>query len=164
MSPPPNFIHYWSLATPPAKLGLFVPLTSKPEESTALKEFLLGGYDLVQDTHEPETLQWFALKYSNPAGTQFAIFDTSAAESGREAHLNGAVAAALMQNKERLLIPGDDGVNIRKVDILASKVEKPGDGLTKGLQNGLRVLIKAKESKIGDVKAFLEVKYHLRCW
>lgn len=146
---------------PVAKLGLFVPLTAKSTEITDVTEFLLKGYELVQDEFEPETLQWFALKDSTADGNHFLIFDTSAAESGRDSHLNGAVAAALMQNRDRLLVPGEKGVNIRKVNILASKVQRPADGLTKGLSGGIRVLIKAKVSKTQEVKDLLQVRIEM---
>lgn len=64
-----------------------------------------------------------------------------------------------MGNKDTLLIPGEEGVNIRFVDILASKVNKPagGAGLNKGLQFGLTALLKAKESQVDAVKKFLIV-------
>ena len=55
----PQFAH-----TPPATLGLFLPLHAKPETSAALADFLLTGYSLVSDDREPETLQWFGVKYT----------------------------------------------------------------------------------------------------
>ena len=135
-----------------------MPLNTKPEQSKATHDFLLKGYEIVEAT-EPETLQWFAVK-TEGADTKYTIFDTSAAEAGRQAHLQGEVAAALMKNKETLLVPGNEGVNIRFVDILASKVIKPtpAEGLSKGLQAGLSVLLKAKDSQVDAVKKFLTVR------
>ncbi|THH30044.1 hypothetical protein EUX98_g4154 [Antrodiella citrinella] len=152
----------------PAQLGLFVPLTAKPSEATALSEFLLAGHTLVQN--EPETLQWFAIKYTSPPlfgqnptpdtppETQFLIFDTFAADAGRQAHLAGPIAAALMKNREALLVEGDAGVAIQPIQLLAHKVTKPaGDasGVTQGLQVGLRVIFTAKADKIDAVKEHL---------
>ncbi|KAK7696453.1 hypothetical protein QCA50_001110 [Cerrena zonata] len=137
------------------KFGLFVPLTAKPDQSQATYEFLLKGYEIVEAT-EPETLQWFAVKVSE-ADAKYIIFDTSAAESGRQAHLEGQVADALMKNKETLLVAGEEGVNIGFVDILASKVIKPtgAAGLAKGLQAGLSVLFKAKDGQADALKNLL---------
>jgi hypothetical protein len=47
----------------------------------------------------------------------FGIFDAFQAESGREAHLNGRIAAALMGKASELLA---EAPKIEKVDILAS--------------------------------------------
>ncbi len=67
---------------------------------------------------EPETNAWFALKLGP---STFGIFDTFAAESGREAHLSGKVAAALMQKAPELLA---ETPKIQKIDVLASKSAK----------------------------------------
>ncbi|CAL1701808.1 unnamed protein product [Somion occarium] len=140
------------MSTP--NLGLFVPLTAKPDQAQAVHDFLLKGYEIVQE-HEPETLQWFAVRASE-SDSKFIIFDTFAAESGRQAHLQGQVAEALMKNKDTLLVDGAKGVNIRLVEILASKVVKTGGGgLTKGLQYGLSVLVTAKAEQVDVVKKFL---------
>ena len=48
----------------------------------------------------------------------FGIFDAFEAESGREAHLNGRIAAALMAKAPDLLA---EPPNIEKVDVLATK-------------------------------------------
>jgi len=63
-----------------------------------------------------------------------------------------------MANKDTLLVPGDEGVTISPVEILASKVKPTATGkggVTGGLKNGLRVLIKAKPEKVTQVKEFL---------
>ncbi|KAF8499999.1 hypothetical protein BU17DRAFT_102647 [Hysterangium stoloniferum] len=101
-------------ATNTAKLGLYVPLHAKPEKAEAVKEFLISALPLVQT--EPETLQWFAYRVSE---TEFGIFDTAAAESGIQAHLNGPVAAALMANADALLAQPP---NIQKFEVLALKI------------------------------------------
>ncbi|KAF8581963.1 hypothetical protein K439DRAFT_1635744 [Ramaria rubella] len=97
------------------KVGLYVPLVAKPEKAEAVKQFLISAGPLVEG-EEPETLQWFAYRKSE---TEFAIFDTNTSESGRNAHLNGKAAAALVANAADLFATP---LNIQKFDILASKV------------------------------------------
>jgi quinol monooxygenase YgiN len=72
---------------------------------------------LVQQ--EPGTTTWFALRLGP---STFGIFDTFAAEDGRQAHLNGPIAAALMAKAGELLAKQPV---IEKVDILAAKLESP---------------------------------------
>ncbi|TCD71052.1 hypothetical protein EIP91_000144 [Steccherinum ochraceum] len=151
------------MSTP--SLGLFVPLVAKPDQTAAVEQFLLAGHTLVQN--EPETLQWFAIKYdapeSNPTktiDTHFLIFDTFAGESGRQAHLEGPIAQALMANRPTLLVEGDEGVAIKKVEVVASKVSKssgvPASDVKQGLPVGFRVLLTAKADKVDEVKNFLK--------
>ena len=96
------------------KTGLFVRLEAKAGKEAAVEEFLNGGLDLVND--EPETTVWFALKFDD---STFGIFDAFEGESGREAHLNGRVAEALMANADELLASPP---KIEKVDVLAAKL------------------------------------------
>lgn len=95
------------------KVGLFVRLEAKAGKEAAVEEFLNGGLDLVND--ELATTVWYALKFSD---STFGIFDAFEGESGREAHLNGKVAAALMAKAGELFaVPP----TIEKVDVLAAK-------------------------------------------
>ena len=48
----------------------------------------------------PGTFVWFALRTDD---TTFWIVDAFPGATGRQAHLDGSIAAALMQNAERLL-------------------------------------------------------------
>jgi quinol monooxygenase YgiN len=95
------------------KVALWVALRAKPGKENEVAEFLKSALPLVEA--EPETNTWFALKLG-PSG--FGIFDTFAAESGREAHLSGKVAAALMEKAPDLLA---EAPKIHKVDLLAAK-------------------------------------------
>jgi len=96
------------------KAGIFVRLEAKAGKEAEVEEFLNGGLDLVND--EPETTVWFALKFSD---STFGIFDAFEGEPGRDAHLNGKVAAALMAKAEELFaVPP----KIEKVDVLAAKL------------------------------------------
>ena len=66
---------------------------------------------------EPGTTSWFAI-HEGPSS--FAIFDTFDDEAGRDAHLNGKVAAALMEKAKA----GDlfaKAPDIHKLEILAAK-------------------------------------------
>ncbi|KAF5334156.1 hypothetical protein D9758_014819 [Tetrapyrgos nigripes] len=135
-----------------ANVGLLVPLVAKPEKKAAVADFLHTGFSLVPE--EPLTLHWFAVSYEGSEPPTYAIFDTFAAEEGRSAHLNGKIAAALMQNASELL---GVGPQIGQVDVLASVVRPIKDGgKTAGVGVGLRVLIQAKPEKASVVRDFLK--------
>ncbi|MGB0124918.1 MAG: antibiotic biosynthesis monooxygenase [Silvibacterium sp.] len=98
------------------KLALLATLQAKPGKEKEVAEFLKSALPLVEA--EPETNAWFALQLGP---STFGIFDTFAAESGRDAHLSGKVAAALMQKAPELLA---EAPKIQKVDILTFKPAK----------------------------------------
>jgi quinol monooxygenase YgiN len=95
-------------------VGLLVTLEAKPGKQEDLAAFLKGAQPLLEQ--EPETTAWFAVRL---ASARFAIFDAFPSEAGREAHLSGPVAAALMENAPELL--ARDPV-IEPVDVLADKL------------------------------------------
>ena len=75
--------------------------------------------------------------------------------------MDGQVPVALAENSARLLVP--EPVNIRQVEVLASKVEKvavTSNGGKAGLSVGLVVLIEAKPEKVQAVRDFLIVSVH----
>ncbi len=78
-----------------------------------MEDFLRSGLALVQA--EPGTAQWYAVRFDQRT---FAIFDTFPTEEGRQAHLAGRVAAALMANAAELLA---EPPRIERHDILAAK-------------------------------------------
>jgi quinol monooxygenase YgiN len=96
------------------KVALFVRLEAKPGREKDVENFLKGGLQLVEE--EPATTVWFGLKLGP---STFGIFDAFPDESGREAHLAGRVAAALMANAAELLATPP---SIEKVDVLAAKL------------------------------------------
>jgi quinol monooxygenase YgiN len=98
------------------KLALYVRLEAKPGKETDVENFLRGGLPIVED--EPATTAWFALKLGP---STFAIFDAFPDEAGRQAHLSGRVAAALMAKASDLLATAPV---IEKVDVLAAKLPK----------------------------------------
>jgi quinol monooxygenase YgiN len=99
-----------------SKLALYVPLQAKPGKEKEVAEFLKSALPLVEA--EPGTISWFAIQEDT---SSFAIFDTFDDEAGRNAHLNGRVAAALMAKAEELLAKPP---SIHKIDILADKLPK----------------------------------------
>jgi quinol monooxygenase YgiN len=64
---------------------------------------------------ENGTLTWYAVKI---APSKYAIFDTFAAESGRQAHLTGAIAKALFAKAKDLFAKDPE---VHKLDVLAAK-------------------------------------------
>jgi quinol monooxygenase YgiN len=94
--------------------GLIVRLEAKPGKEEALAAFLREALPLVQE--EPETPAWFAFR----AGTSsFVIVDAFPDEGGRRAHVDGAVAAALMQEGVELLA---EPPLFEMVDVVAAKL------------------------------------------
>jgi quinol monooxygenase YgiN len=94
-------------------VGILVLLEAKPDKSEALAEFLKQGRDLA--VAEPATVTWYAFKVDD---VTYGIFDTFEAEAGREAHLAGEIAKALMAAAPELLAKDPD---IKLVDVLAAK-------------------------------------------
>jgi quinol monooxygenase YgiN len=97
-------------------LALYARLEAKPGKEAEVEKFLNSGLALVQQ--EPETVSWYAIRMGP---TTFAIFDTFANESGRQAHLSGKVAAALKEKGADLFA---ETPKIEKLDIIASKTGK----------------------------------------
>jgi len=96
------------------KVALLVRLEAKSGKEAEVESFLRGGLDIVQE--EPGTTTWYALRLGP---STFGIFDTFGDDSGRQAHLSGRVAAALMAKASELL---SQPPTIEKVDILAAKL------------------------------------------
>jgi len=96
------------------KVALFVRLEAKPGKETDVEKFLLGGLAIVQE--EPATITWYGIKLGP---STFGIFDTFPNEAGRQAHLSGKVAAALMAKAPELFAKPP---SIEKVDVLAAKL------------------------------------------
>jgi quinol monooxygenase YgiN len=95
-------------------VALYVRLEAKPGKEKDVEAFLKGGLAVVQG--EPATTAWFALRMGP---STFGIFDAFPDEAGRQAHLSGRVAAALMQKAADLLATPPA---IEMVDVLAAKL------------------------------------------
>lgn len=95
-------------------VALYVRLEAKPGKEKEVESFLKGGLAIVQE--EPATTAWFAI-HMGPS--TYGIFDVFPDEAGRQAHLSGRVAAALMAKAADLLAAPP---RIEKVDVLAAKL------------------------------------------
>ena len=98
-------------------VALLVRLEAKPGKEADVENFLKGGLPIVQEA--PATTAWFAIRMGP---STFGIFDAFPDEAGRQAHLTGRVAAALMAQASDLLAQPP---SIEQVDVLAAKL--PGD-------------------------------------
>lgn len=88
-------------------------IEAKPERADDVAALLIGALPLAEA--EPGTVAWYAAQTSP---TTFWIFDTFASEADRQAHINGAIAAALMSKADELLAGPPE---IFPADVLASK-------------------------------------------
>jgi quinol monooxygenase YgiN len=95
------------------KLALLARLEAKPGKEQELADFIKSALALAQA--EQETVSWYALQFGP---SSFGIFDTFENEHGRDAHLNGPIAKALMEKAPELLAIAP---TIEKVDLLAVK-------------------------------------------
>ncbi len=89
-------------------------IVAKPGREEEVASFLAGALPLAEA--EQFTPVWFALRASPSV---FYIVDAFASAADRQRHLDGRIAAALMQRAGELLAePPDIGL----VDVLAAKV------------------------------------------
>jgi quinol monooxygenase YgiN len=95
-------------------VALFVRLEAKPGREADVENFLRDGLPIVQE--EPSTIAWFGIRLGP---STFGIFDAFPDEAGRQAHLSGRVAAALMAQAPELFAQPP---TIEKVDVLAAKL------------------------------------------
>jgi quinol monooxygenase YgiN len=96
-----------------AKYSLYVSLKAKPGKEKDVEAFLKQGAEMAKK--EPGTVSWFGLKEGEGS---YSVFDTFNDEAGRNAHLNGEIAKALMANVETLF---SEAPKIHKIDIVAEK-------------------------------------------
>ena len=94
--------------------GLIVRLEAKLGKEDEVATFLRDGLSLVQE--EPDTVAWFAVGLG---ASSFAIIDAFPDAAGRQAHLDGPVAAALIEKANDLLAKPPE---IEHVDVLAAKL------------------------------------------
>lgn len=96
------------------KFALLATLKAKAGKEAEVEEFLKSALPIVEG--EPNTVAWYAIKFDD---STFGIFDTFNDEAGRDEHLNGQVAAALMAKADELFSIAPD---IKKLDVLAQKI------------------------------------------
>ncbi|HSO75435.1 MAG TPA: antibiotic biosynthesis monooxygenase [Blastocatellia bacterium] len=95
-------------------VALLVRLEAKPGLESDVESFLKSGLAIVED--EPATIAWFAIRLGP---STFGIFDAFPDDAGRQAHLSGRVAAALMAHAADYL---SQPPTIEMVDVLAAKL------------------------------------------
>jgi len=96
------------------KLALLVRLEAKAGKEDEVAGFLAKGLELANQ--EKTTPVWFALRLGP---STFGVFDSFADETGRQNHLNGPIAKALMANAPNLLVSPP---SIERVEVLGAKL------------------------------------------
>lgn len=95
-------------------VGLLATLNAKPGKEDELAAFLQSALPLAEQ--EADTTAWFAIKLDD---STYGIFDVFPGDEGRQAHLKGPIAAALMEKADDLLSSPPD---IKQIDVLAAKL------------------------------------------
>jgi quinol monooxygenase YgiN len=96
-----------------AKYALYVSLKAKPGKAAEVEAFLKQGAQMSRA--ETGTVTWYGIKEDDGA---YAVFDTFDDEAGRDAHINGDIAKALMAKADELF---SNKLQIHKIQIVASK-------------------------------------------
>jgi quinol monooxygenase YgiN len=100
--------------------GLFVRLEAKPGKEKDVAAFLMQGLQLADQ--EPTTPLWFALRLGP---STFGVFDAFHDEPGRQAHLDGPIAKALMAQAPHLFAQPP---SIERTEILGAKLAREARG------------------------------------
>jgi quinol monooxygenase YgiN len=95
-------------------VGLLVRLEAKPGKEADVERLLESGLALVNE--EPDTTAWFAIRMGP---STYGIFDVFPSDAGRQAHLKGRVAEALVAQAGDLFSEPPD---IGQIDVLAAKL------------------------------------------
>ena len=96
-----------------AKQAIWVMLKAKPGKEEEIEAFLAQGAQMSQA--EPETVTWYGVKMGPGV---YGVFDTFDDEAGREAHMGGEIAKALMSKAPELFT---NDLRIENMEILAAK-------------------------------------------
>jgi quinol monooxygenase YgiN len=94
--------------------SLFVRLEAKPGKEAEVAGFLQQGLQMANE--EATTPVWFALQLGP---STFAVFDAFRDEAGRQKHLAGPIAKALMAQAPNLFAKPPA---IEQVDVLGAKL------------------------------------------
>lgn len=95
------------------KLALLARLEAKPGKEQEVADFIKSALPLAEQ--EEGTISWYALQLGP---STFGVFDTFESDEGRQAHLGGEIAKALMAKAPELLaVPPV----IEQVELLAVK-------------------------------------------
>ena len=96
------------------KVALFVRLEAKNGKENDVAGFLDQALEMARQ--EATTPVWFALRLGPQT---FGVFDAFKDEAGRQNHLNGPIAQALMANAAELLSAPP---SIEQLDVLGAKL------------------------------------------
>lgn len=96
------------------KLALLVRLEAKPGKENEVEKFLETGLALANK--EESTPLWFSLKIGP---STYGVFDAFTDERGRELHLAGPIAQALMAKAADLF---SKPPSIERIEVLGSKL------------------------------------------
>jgi len=133
----------------PVTCGLLLPLVIKPEHTREWEEFVTTqGPPGVKA--EPDTIFWFG---THQGSNNYGLGDLFTHEEGRKAHVDGPVAKAVFGHADWFA----EKPTPLMFNVLAVK-EYPKEEYSDnkaGVGVGLRVLLKAKQDKIDDVRNFL---------
>jgi quinol monooxygenase YgiN len=102
------------MTTATVTVSLVVRLLAKGDMAEEVAAFLAGAVDAAN--RETGTIAWLALRTDS---TTFWIVDAFPSDTERQAHLDGAIAAALLANAERLLAAPPE---ILPATVLAAKL------------------------------------------
>jgi quinol monooxygenase YgiN len=102
--------------TPMYTVALFARLEAKVGKEKEVAKFLETGLALAN--REVTTPIWFALRLGP---TTFGVFDAFTDESGRQAHLNGPIAKALMTQAAELF---SKPPAIEQIEVLGAKLPR----------------------------------------
>ena len=98
---------------PTKKIGLLARIEAKPEYADKVEAMLRDAVSLAEQ--EQHTVTWYSFRQD---ATTFGVFDTFEGEDGRQAHLNGRIAAALGEMAQTML---SSAPVIVPVDVLSYK-------------------------------------------
>ena len=96
-----------------AQQAIWVMLKAKAGKEQEVEAFLQQGAQMAGE--EAQTVTWYGVKMGPGV---YGVFDTFADEAGRDAHLDGQIAKALMAKAPELF---DNQLRIEKMEILAAK-------------------------------------------
>jgi quinol monooxygenase YgiN len=97
-----------------AKFALYAELKAKPGKEADVEAFLKQGAEMAKS--EAGTVHWYGFKEDK--GGVFGVFDTFNDEAGRDAHLHGDIAKALMAKAEELFT---EAPKIHKIELIGEK-------------------------------------------
>jgi quinol monooxygenase YgiN len=97
-----------------AKFALYAELKAKAGKEADVEAFLKQGAEMAKK--EIGTVHWYGFKEDK--GGVFGVFDTFNDEAGRDAHLNGDIAKALMAKASELFT---ETPKIHKIELIGEK-------------------------------------------